>query len=75
MRREAQASLLGVAYPALVVPLVRQITGAQPLLELPEVAPQLEVLTRRNIKLKHTHQENIRGDREQVLDLYNPARV
>lgn len=41
---EVQASLLGVAYPALLVPSVCQVPAAHPLLELPEVTPQLEVL-------------------------------
>lgn len=45
--REAQASLLGVAGPALLVPPVRQIPAAHPLLELPEVTPQLQVLKER----------------------------
>lgn len=44
MGREAQLSLLGVAYPALLVALVRQIPAAHPLLKLPKVTPQLEVL-------------------------------
>lgn len=41
---EAKAALLGVAHPALLVPTMGQVSAAHPLLELPEVAPQLVVL-------------------------------
>ena len=50
---EVQASLLGVARPALLVPPVRQIPAAHPLLELAEVAPQLEVLAGERKKSRH----------------------
>lgn len=42
--REAQASLLGVAAPAFLIPRVGQVPAAHPQLKLPEVTPQLEVL-------------------------------
>lgn len=41
---EVEASLLGVVDPSLLLVLVGQIPAAHPLLKLPQVAPQLEVL-------------------------------
>ena len=44
LRGEQQRPLLGEAPPLHLVALVRQVPAAQPLLERPQVAPQLEVL-------------------------------
>lgn len=60
--REVQASLLGVASPALLIVLVRQIPAAHPLLEFPEVTPQVEVLQ---------EEEDREVEEEVTMDMYS----
>lgn len=48
MGGETEPPILSVAPPVLLVSLMRQIPGAHPKLELPEVTPKLEILQQQN---------------------------
>lgn len=54
VRRDAQTFLLCVANPAFIIPQVCQIPAANAVLELPEVAPKLEILQEGKHNVKET---------------------